>query len=171
MQLQNDKSNDYIISWISKGSYSFTLSPQYIHFLNSLNFFGYEIGIKFNRNPLVVKQMKCATKIINVYIVFELNLCPKSLLEKFTLKNCLFGATNIVENSDRSKWVYSGYRIVFDGKGVWSFGNGFARNRVATGVDNSSSSHSDNRKNNFLISGEGPTSDINGSFGSPEKKV
>ena len=38
------------------------------------------------------------------------------------------------------------------------------------GVDNSSSSHSDNRKNNFLILGEGPTYGINGSFGSAEKK-
>ena len=37
-------------------------------------------------------------------------------------------------------------------------------------ADNSSSSHSDNRKNNFLILGEGPTFGINGSFGSPEKK-
>ena len=38
------------------------------------------------------------------------------------------------------------------------------------GVDNSSSSHSENPKNNFLILGEGPTFGINGSFGSPEKK-
>ena len=39
------------------------------------------------------------------------------------------------------------------------------------GVDNSSSSHADNRKNNFLILGEGPTCGINGSFGSPEKNL
>ena len=38
------------------------------------------------------------------------------------------------------------------------------------GVDNSSSSHYDNRKKNFLILGEGLTYVINGSFGSPEKK-
>ena len=37
--------------------------------------------------------------------------------------------------------------------------------------DNSSSSHSGNRKNNFLILGEGPTYGINGGFGSPEKKI
>ena len=37
-------------------------------------------------------------------------------------------------------------------------------------VDNSSSSHSDNRKNNFLKLAEGQTYVINGSFGSPEKK-
>ena len=38
------------------------------------------------------------------------------------------------------------------------------------GVDNSSSSHSENRNNNFLVLGEGPIYGINGSFGSPEKK-
>ena len=38
------------------------------------------------------------------------------------------------------------------------------------GVDNSSSSRADNRKNNFLVLGEGPTYGINGSFESPEKK-
>ena len=49
-------------------------------------------------------------------------------------------------------------------------GNDHARNAIIFDVDNSSSSHSDNRKNNFLILGEGPTYGINGTFGSPEKK-
>ena len=35
---------------------------------------------------------------------------------------------------------------------------------------NSSSTHSDNRKNTFSILGEGPTFGINEKFGSPEKK-
>ena len=34
-----------------------------------------------------------------------------------------------------------------------------------------SSSHSDNRNNNFLILGEGPTYGINGSFGPPKKSL
>ena len=38
------------------------------------------------------------------------------------------------------------------------------------GVVNSSSSHSDNIKNHFLISGEGDTYGINGNFGAPEKR-
>ena len=63
-----------------------------------------------------------------------------------------------------------GYAIAFDGKGEWSFGNDCARNVKFLEVDNSSSCYSDNRKNNFLILGEGPTFGINGSFGSPEKK-
>ena len=36
--------------------------------------------------------------------------------------------------------MYSGYAIAL-GAGLWRFGNGFARNVVIFGVDNSSSSH------------------------------
>ena len=50
------------------------------------------------------------------------------------------------------------------------FGNDIFRNVLIFGVDNSSSSHSDNRKNNFLILGESPAYGINGSFGAPGKK-
>ena len=67
------------------------------------------------------------------------------------LKNCLFGVTNIVENRDKSKYVYGGYAIAFDGAGLQSFGDEFARNVVIFRVDNSSSSHSDNYKNNVLV--------------------
>ena len=83
----------------------------------------------------------------------------------------MFGVTNLVKNSDKTKWVYSGYGIAFDGAGLWSFGNDFATNITILGADNSSSSHVDNYKNKFIILGGGPTSDINGSFGSHEKKV
>ena len=51
-------------------------------------------------------------------------------------------------------------------EGSCSFGNDFVRNVVIFEVDNSSLSHSDNRKSNFLVSDEGSTSDINNSFGS-----
>ena len=52
-----------------------------------------------------------------------------------------------------------------------SFGNDTARNVLIFGVDNRSSSYVENRKSNFLILGLGPIFGINGSFGSPEKKV
>ena len=68
-----------------------------------------------------------------------------------TLKNYLFGATDIVKNSDKDKWVYSGYGIAFGGKGTWNFGNDYAKNVTIFGVDNSSSSHADNHKNNFSV--------------------
>ena len=72
-------------------------------------------------------------------------------------KYWLFGANNILKNSDKKKYVYSGNGITFDSASSWSFDNEFARNFIIFGVDNSSSSHSDNRRNNFLILGGRPT--------------
>ena len=71
----------------------------------------------------------------------------------------------------KEKHVYSGCGKAFDGKGECSFGNDYARNVIIFGADNSSSSRTDDSKNNFLILGEGGTFGINGSFGAPEKKV
>ena len=58
-------------------------------------------------------------------------------------------SNNIVKNSDKEKYVYSGCRITFDSAGSWSFDNGFARNVIIFGVDNNSSSHSDNTRITF----------------------
>ena len=66
--------------------------------------------------------------------------------------------------------MYSEYGITFDSAGSWSFNNDTVRNVITFGVDNSSSSQTDNRKSNFLVLGEGLTFGINESFGSPEKK-
>ena len=64
-------------------------------------------------------------------------------------KICLFRATSVAKNSDKEKWIYSGCGITFDGTGSWSFNNDFVGNIIIFGVDNSSSSHADNCKNNF----------------------
>ena len=79
-------------------------------------------------------------------------------------------AASIVRNKDKEKHVYSGYGITFDSGGFWSFDNDTAGNVAIIVVDNSSSSHTGNRKNNFLILGESSTFAIKGSFDSPEKK-
>ena len=50
-----------VISWKSKGLYGSTLSPKYTHFLHSIKFFDYKIGIKFNMDALVAEQNKYAT--------------------------------------------------------------------------------------------------------------
>ena len=91
------------------------------------------------------------------------------MIQKIDQKHCLFGATNIAKSIDRDKWVYRGYGIAFDEKGQLDFGNDSARN-IIFGVDNSSSCHTDNSKNEFLVLGEGDTFGINGSFGVPENK-
>ena len=53
---------------------------------------------------------------------------------------------------------------------LWSFGNDFARNVANFGVDNSLSSHTKNKKKNFLALNEGLTDGINDSTGTVKKK-
>ena len=90
----------------------------------------------------------------------------------FKFKNCLFATINIVRNSHKEKYVYSGYGVTFDTSGgPRNCDNDFAGNVIIFDVHNSSLSHADNCKNNFLALGEGPNYGINGSFGLPEKKV
>ena len=156
-----DKSTDYVFSLKSNGVYNSKLQPLYAAFLHSLKLTGYKIGIKFNKDSLAVEQNNYLTKIVNVYIAYDLATWPRNPTNNFKCKNCLFGATNIVKNSDKEKYVYSGCAITFDSGGSWSFDNGTGRNVIIFVVDISSSSHVDNRKNNFLRLGLGPTYGIN----------
>ena len=74
------------------------------------------------------------TKIVNVYIVYDLDAWPRNPTNNFKFKNCLFGATNIVKNSDKEKYLYSGYGLIFYGAGSWRFDNDFDR-KVICSVD------------------------------------
>ena len=55
--------------------------------------------------------------------MYDVDDCPEIPIRNFTLKNCLFGATNIVQNNNKERYVYSGYGIAFGGKGEWIFDN------------------------------------------------
>ena len=99
------------------------------------------MGIKFEKDPFAVEQNNYLTKIVNVYFVYDLAALPRNPTNNFKFKNYLFGATNIVKNSDKEKYVYSGYWIKFDSGISWSFDNGTARNVIIFGVDGSSSSN------------------------------
>ena len=99
--------------------------------------------------------------ILNLYIVYEFNTKPHNPANSFSLKDCLFGTVKLTKNADKSKFTYNGRGIAFDGKGSWSFSNGFARNVTIFVVNNTSSSHMDIQKSNFLIVSEGPTEGIN----------
>ena len=52
-------------------------------------------------------------------------------------KNCFFGATSVIKNSDKEKFEYSGYRITLNVADIWDFDNEFSRNFIIFGVDNS----------------------------------
>ena len=170
LESTTDKGIDYVIDWKSQVLFESKLLPLTGAFLPNMKYSGYKIGTEFNNTQLVVEQSNYATKTVNAYFVYDLEDWPKIPLRTFKLKNCMLGATNIVKNSFKGKYVYSGYGIAFDGKGSWSFGNDLARNLVIFGVDNSSSSHTYNHKNMFLVLGKEDTFGINGSIGAPEKK-
>ena len=171
LELIKDKTTNYILSWKSNGVFNSKLRPLYTTFLNNIKLSEYRIRIKFDNNPLTVEKSNYLTKTVNVYIACDSDAWARNPTNNFKFKNCLFGATNIVKNSHKEKYVYSRYEITFDSADSWSFDNDFARNVITFGVDNSSSSQPDNRKNNFIVLGEGLTYGINGSFGSPEKKL
>ena len=138
----------------TKGSIQSKIKPLSPAFSHSIKLSGYKMGIKFDQDLLTAEQKNFTTKIINVYIVYNLHAWPRNPTSNFKFKNCLFGSTSIVKNIDQEKYVYSGYKITFDKTGWWSFDNDSGTN-VMFGVDNSSSSHADNCKKNFLVLFEG----------------
>ena len=79
------------------GVFNSKLKPLYTTFLNSINISAYRIGIKFDKDPLAVKQNNYLTKFVNVYIVYNSDAWPRNPTNNFKFKNCLFGATNIVK--------------------------------------------------------------------------
>ena len=60
----------------------------------ALNFLNKKVKLKFNKDPLAVEQNNYATKIVNAYIVYDLDNWPYNRLKNISLKSCLFGATN-----------------------------------------------------------------------------
>ena len=124
--------------------------------------------IKFDKDPLAVKQKNYLTKIVNDYISYELNGWLRNPTNNFKFQNWLFGASNVIKNCDKEKFVYTGYGMTFESAGLWSFDNDTARNVIIFDVGNNSSLHSYNCKNDFLVLGEGPPFGVNERFGAPE---
>ena len=67
-----------------------------------------------------------------------------------SIKDCLFGTVKLVRNPVKSKFNYNSRGIAFDGEDLSSFDNDFARNVVTLGIDNSSSSHTNNEKKVYI---------------------
>ena len=70
LELKKDNGTDYVLSWKSKGVFNSKLTPLYTAFLNSIKLSEYRIGIKF---ALAVQQNNYLTKIVNFYIVYDLD--------------------------------------------------------------------------------------------------
>ena len=73
---------------------------------------------------------------------YELYTWPHNPAKNFTLKT-FFGIFKITRNADKSKFAHNGRGTAFHG-GVCNFENNSARKIVLFGVNDSSSSHTDN---------------------------
>ena len=71
--INHHKVTDYVLSCKSKEVYSSELKPLYTAFLHSVKISGYNVGIKFDKDPLAVEQSNYLTKVANVYIVYDLD--------------------------------------------------------------------------------------------------
>ena len=138
LQSFKQKNNDCKISvWNSKEVYNSNLFP--LHNLSPITeHFYHKGGLQFTK---VVVAVKNVITLKNIYTVYDLDDWPINPLKNFILRNCLFDATKIVQFSEKGKYMYSGYGIAFDSAWLWTFGNGFARNVISFGDDNSFSSH------------------------------
>ena len=107
LELKISKSTENVTSWKLKGLFEYKCLPLNGAFMYNLKRFGHKINIQFNNTSLVKDLNNIPTKIVNAYIVYDLDNWSKILFLNFILKNCLFGATKIAKNSDKNKWVYS----------------------------------------------------------------
>ena len=154
--------SDDVLSWKSEGLSTEIITPPSVpnNFLNpSLNYLCTKIRVRFSGGCL--KQDKITYthgKIVNIYIVYEINKKDYTITSDPTLENCLFGAVTLTKNVNIDKYGYSGYGIGFDRKGSLSFpGGGYGQNVLIFGVDMSFSTRIDNKKKDILFLGIGPT--------------
>ena len=137
--------SDERINSITASNYSIT---------PGLSYYGSKIRVKFNGSCL--KQDKATYShgtIVNIYIVYEIGT-NYNISSHPALENCLFGAVSLTKHVDIIQYENSRYGIGFDGKGEFSFGNGFGRNCIILGADMSSSVHTNNKTKNILVLGK-----------------
>ena len=137
--------SDERINSITKSNYSIT--PELSHY-------GTKARVKFSGSCL--RQDEATYNhgtMVNIHIVYEISR-NHNISSYPASKNCLFGAVSLTEHVDIDQYQYSGYGIEFDGKGEFSFGNGFGRNVIIFGADMTSSVHTNNRTNNILVLGK-----------------
>ena len=90
----------------------------------------------------------------NIYCVYKLDPISSSRDDTFTVQNALFGAMQLTNNADTSKYKYEGYGICFYEGGSFNKGNiRIGKNVLIFGVDESSLVHANNKANNIYVMG------------------
>ena len=146
-----------ILSWQSKRLSTENIDPPTTSLFPSINYVGNKIRVKFSGSCLKQSNKLTYThkKIVNICIVYERGASSSDANDP-TQESCLFGA--VTKNSEIDKYRFSGYGIEFDGIGRFSFpGGGVGQNLLICGADMSSSAYIDNKKNDILVVGIGPT--------------
>ena len=113
-------------------------------------------GVEFNWCCLKQDSITFSQgKVVNIYIEISKSI---NISDYPTLDYCLFRAVSLTKNADIDKYKYSGYAIGFDRHGsFWFSGTELGRNLIVFGVDMSSSTKIDNRKEDILILDKGST--------------
>ena len=121
-----------------------------------------QLYVSFNGNYIKQDPITIPNNVINIYVVYKLDLISSTRNIDYTIKNALFGAMKITKNTDSSKNNYTGYGLCFDEGG--EFGHTVregnfnhvtnAKNVIIFGADMSSSTHVTNRANNTYVMGE-----------------
>ena len=102
--------SDYVLSWESKGLSNESITPPSApnNFLSpSLNYLGTKIRVRFSESYL--KQDKSTYthgKIVNIYIIYEINKKDDTITSDPTLENCLSSAVTLTKNVNIDKYVY-----------------------------------------------------------------
>ena len=92
--------------------------------------------------------------IVNIYIVYLIDLISNSRNTDYTVQNALFGGVKITKDAtDTSKHKYEGYGICFDEGGTFSKDNN-RKNFLIFGVHENSLVHANNKANNIYVMGD-----------------
>ena len=67
---------------------------------------------------------------VNLYIVYELNIWSKDVNAEFTLKYRLVGNGRIAKNAEPNKYLYSGCGIGFDSRSLISLPSDGGKNVI-----------------------------------------
>ena len=130
---------------------------------NDEKMYVYLKGSHFQQNNVLTKNNDHVINgnVVNIYIIYKLDPIT-SRDTTFTMQNVLFGAMQITENTDTSKYNYKGYSICFDESEEFTHvqkrGNFIdttdGRNVIIFGVDMSFSKHANNKANNIYVMGK-----------------
>ena len=152
---------NHILAWISKGLSNESIKPPESSNNNPAVAKNY-IDSKIKLNESCLQEDKITfkhKKVVNIYLFYEINLQKNIQSAVFALRNSLFGAVKLTNNTYTDEYKYSGFGIEFKTHGSFSLSNGgeFGKNAKVFGADMSSLLHIDNKKKAILILGKSPT--------------